>query len=129
MRALVKTAAGPGLELTDVPEPAMGINDVLIRVHRTGICGTDLHIDAWDAWAARTIRPPLVVGHEFVGEVVEVGCERRPTSSPATSSAARATWSAAGAATAWPAAATCAPTRSGSASTGTARSPSRSSCR
>ena len=73
MLALVKTAAGPGLELTDVPIPPIGINDVLIRVARTGICGTDLHIDAWDAWAAKTIVPPLVVGHEFVGEIVEVG--------------------------------------------------------
>jgi threonine 3-dehydrogenase len=74
MRALVKSAAGPGLELRDdVPEPAVGINDVLIRVHRTGICGTDLHIEAWDAWASRTVRPPLVVGHEFVGTIVAVG--------------------------------------------------------
>jgi len=73
MRALVKTAAGPGLELKDVPEPRPGINDVLIRVRKTGICGTDLHIESWDPWAARTIVPPLVVGHEFVGEVVEVG--------------------------------------------------------
>jgi threonine 3-dehydrogenase len=74
MRALVKTAAGPGLELrNDVPAPIVGINDVLIRVHRTGICGTDLHIEAWDAWAARTVTPPLVVGHEFVGTIVEVG--------------------------------------------------------
>ena len=73
MLALVKPAAGPGLVLTDVPEPAIGINDVLIRVQRTGICGTDLHIDSWDPWAARTIVPPLVVGHEFVGEIVEVG--------------------------------------------------------
>jgi len=73
MRALVKTAAGPGLELRDVPPPTIGINDVLIRVHKTGICGTDLHIESWDPWAARTIHPPLVVGHEFVGEIVEVG--------------------------------------------------------
>ena len=73
MKALVKTAAAPGLELADVPEPAMGINDVRIAVHRTGICGTDLHIESWDPWAAGTIRPPLVVGHEFVGEVLEVG--------------------------------------------------------
>ena len=73
MLALVKTTAGPGLELRDVPTPAIGINDVLIRVHKTGICGTDLHIESWDPWAARTIHPPLVVGHEFVGEVVEVG--------------------------------------------------------
>jgi len=73
MLALVKTKAGPGLELTTVPEPTIGINDVLIRVRKTGICGTDLHIEAWDGWAAETIRPPLVVGHEFVGEIVDVG--------------------------------------------------------
>ncbi len=73
MLALVKTTAGPGLDLRDVPLPGIGINDVLIRVHKTGICGTDLHIESWDPWAAKTIHPPLVVGHEFVGEVVEVG--------------------------------------------------------
>jgi threonine 3-dehydrogenase len=73
MLALVKSQAGPGLELREVPQPVVGINDVLIRVHKAGICGTDLHIAAWDAWAQRTIRPPLVVGHEFVGEIVEVG--------------------------------------------------------
>ena len=73
MLALVKTAPGPGLELTEVPEPSIGINDVLVRVQRTGICGTDLHIAAWDPWAARTIHPPLIVGHEFVGEIVAVG--------------------------------------------------------
>jgi threonine 3-dehydrogenase len=73
MLALVKTAPGPGLALQTVPEPQIGINDVLIRVHKTGICGTDLHIESWDPWAQRTIVPPLIVGHEFVGEVVEVG--------------------------------------------------------
>jgi threonine 3-dehydrogenase len=73
MLALVKTEPGPGLRLETVPEPTIGINDVLIRVHRTGICGTDLHIEAWEPWAERTIVPPLVVGHEFVGEIVEVG--------------------------------------------------------
>jgi threonine 3-dehydrogenase len=73
MKALVKTHAGPGLELLDVPTPTIGINDVLVRVRKTGICGTDLHIDSWDPWAAKTIRPPLVVGHEFVGQIVEVG--------------------------------------------------------
>jgi threonine 3-dehydrogenase len=71
--ALVKTLPGPGLSLQDVPTPAIGIDEVLVRVRRTGICGTDLHIEAWDAWAARTIRPPLIIGHEFVGEIVEVG--------------------------------------------------------
>ncbi len=73
MRALVKTQAGPGLTLTDAPVPTIGINDVLVRVHRTGICGTDLHIESWDPWAAKTIHPPLIAGHEFVGEVVEFG--------------------------------------------------------
>jgi len=73
MKALVKSKAERGLWLSDVPEPRPGINDVLIRVHRTGICGTDLHIYKWDEWAAKTIPVPLVVGHEFVGEIVEVG--------------------------------------------------------
>jgi threonine 3-dehydrogenase len=73
MRALVKSRAEPGLWLEDVPEPEHGINDVLIRVRRTGICGTDVHIERWDSWAQRTIPVPLVIGHEFVGEVVEVG--------------------------------------------------------
>ncbi|MBA2757925.1 MAG: L-threonine 3-dehydrogenase [Chloroflexi bacterium] len=73
MLALLKTASGPGLQLQDVPDPTIGINDVLIRVHRTGICGTDLHIEAWDAWAQKTIQPPRIVGHEFVGEIVETG--------------------------------------------------------
>jgi len=73
MRALVKAERKPGLSLTEVPVPEIGINDVLIRVDRTGICGTDLHIYKWDAWAEKTIPAPMVVGHEFVGEVVEVG--------------------------------------------------------
>jgi threonine 3-dehydrogenase len=73
MRALVKSRAEPGLWLEQVPEPEHGINDVLIRVHRTGICGTDVHIERWDAWAQRTIPVPLVIGHEFVGEIVAVG--------------------------------------------------------
>ena len=73
MKALVKSKAERGLWLSVVPAPRPGINDVLIRVHRTGICGTDLHIYKWDEWAARTIPVPLVVGHEFVGEIVEVG--------------------------------------------------------
>src|ERR671935_580691 len=73
MRALVKARAAEGLWLEEVPEPEVGINDVLIRVRKTGICGTDLHIYGWDAWARRTIPVPMVVGHEFVGEVVEFG--------------------------------------------------------
>ncbi len=73
MRALVKAEPAEGLRLEDVPEPEIGINDVLIRVHKTGICGTDLHIYEWDDWAAKTIPVPMVVGHEFVGEVVAFG--------------------------------------------------------
>ena len=73
MLALVKRTAGPGLELHDVHRPEVGINDVLVRVHKTGICGTDLHIEAWDAWAARIVVPPLILGHEFVGTVIETG--------------------------------------------------------
>src|SRR5712692_4385634 len=73
MRALVKAQAAEGLWLEDVPEPEIGVNDVLIRVRKTGICGTDLHIYGWDAWAQKTIPVPMVVGHEFVGEVAEAG--------------------------------------------------------
>ncbi len=73
MRALVKAKSEVGLWMEDVPVPQPGPNDVLIRVHKTGICGTDLHIYKWDAWARRTIPVPMVVGHEFVGEVVETG--------------------------------------------------------
>jgi threonine 3-dehydrogenase len=73
MKALVKSQSQPGLWLEDVPVPTIGIDDVLIRVLRTGICGTDLHIYDWDAWAQQTIPVPLTIGHEFVGQVVEVG--------------------------------------------------------
>ena len=73
MKALVKAKAEPGLWLEDVPQPKPGPGEVLIRVLRTGICGTDLHIDAWNEWAQHTIKPGLIVGHEFVGEVVELG--------------------------------------------------------
>ena len=73
MKALVKSRAAIGLWLEDVPVPTPGINDVLIRVLMTGICGTDLHIYEWDEWAAATIPVPLIIGHEFVGEIVEAG--------------------------------------------------------
>ncbi|MFT7288005.1 MAG: threonine 3-dehydrogenase [Halieaceae bacterium] len=73
MKALVKKEAREGLWLEDVAEPQLGINDVLIRVQRTAICGTDMHIYNWDDWAQRTIPVPMVVGHEFVGTIVEVG--------------------------------------------------------
>ena len=73
MKALVKAEDKVGLWLKDLPEPEMGINDVKIRVLYAGICGTDLHIYQWDAWASKTIPVGLVIGHEFVGEVVAVG--------------------------------------------------------
>lgn len=73
MRALVKRESRPGLWLEEVPVPQIGINDVLVRVLRTAICGTDVHIHNWDAWAQKTIPVPMVVGHEFVGEIVEIG--------------------------------------------------------
>ena len=73
MKALVKAKSESGLWMQDVPEPVIGVNDVMIKVRKTGICGTDLHIYNWDAWAQKTIPVPMVVGHEFVGEVVAVG--------------------------------------------------------
>ena len=73
MKALVKSRAERGLWVEDVPKPTIGINDVLIRVQLTGICGTDLHIFEWDDWAKKAIPVPLVIGHEFVGEIAEVG--------------------------------------------------------
>ncbi|HVB28283.1 MAG TPA: alcohol dehydrogenase catalytic domain-containing protein, partial [Terriglobia bacterium] len=73
MKALVKARAERGLWIEDVPKPSIGINDVLIHVHLTGICGTDLHIYEWDDWAKQAIHVPLVIGHEFVGEIAEVG--------------------------------------------------------
>jgi len=73
MKALVKRKSEPGLWLEEVPKPSIGLNDVLIRIDRTGICGTDAHIYKWDEWARKTIPVPMVVGHEFVGEIVEVG--------------------------------------------------------
>ncbi|HSB17704.1 MAG TPA: L-threonine 3-dehydrogenase [Bryobacteraceae bacterium] len=73
MKALVKSKAEPGLWLEDVPMPEIGINDVLIKVKRASICGTDVHIYNWDDWAKKTIPVPMVVGHEFVGEIVKTG--------------------------------------------------------
>jgi len=73
MKALVKRNSAQGLWLEDVPEPEIGINDVLIKIDRTAICGTDMHIYNWDSWAQATIPVPMVVGHEFVGEIVDVG--------------------------------------------------------
>jgi len=73
MKAIVKSKAEVGLWLEDVPEPKVGINDVLIRIKKTGICGTDVHIWNWDAWAQSTIKVPTILGHELGGEIVEVG--------------------------------------------------------
>lgn len=73
MKALVKSRPEKGLWLEDVPVPTPGINDLLIKIHKTGVCGTDLHIYEWDPWAQRHIKTPLVIGHEFAGTVVAVG--------------------------------------------------------
>ena len=73
MKAIVKHEAGVGVRMEDVPMPRIGANDLLVKVKKTAICGTDVHIYKWDAWAQKTIRPPMVIGHEFVGEIVEVG--------------------------------------------------------
>ncbi|AZY95746.1 L-threonine 3-dehydrogenase (plasmid) [Paracoccus sp. Arc7-R13] len=73
MKALVKTGPGEGLALQDRPVPQIGPSDVLIRVRKTGICGTDVHIWNWDEWAARTVPAPMIIGHEFAGKIVELG--------------------------------------------------------
>jgi threonine 3-dehydrogenase len=77
MRALVKLERGPGLTLTKVKRPTLGHNDVMIRIRKTAICGTDIHIWKWDEWAQTTIPVPMQVGHEYVGEIVEMGQEVR----------------------------------------------------
>ncbi|MEM7719657.1 MAG: L-threonine 3-dehydrogenase [Pseudomonadota bacterium] len=73
MRALAKTSAAPGLDMIHAPVPQIGPDDVLIRINKTGICGTDVHIWDWDDWAARTVPVPLITGHEFAGKIVELG--------------------------------------------------------
>jgi threonine 3-dehydrogenase len=77
LKALYKSTAGPGFELVDRPEPEPAHNEVKIRVLRTGLCGTDLHIESWDAWAQSEIKLPLIPGHEFFGEVIDVGADVR----------------------------------------------------
>jgi threonine 3-dehydrogenase len=77
MRALVKLTAAPGLTLTEVKNPEVGHNDVMIRIKKTAICGTDIHIWKWDEWAQKTIPVPMHVGHEYVGEIVDMGVEVR----------------------------------------------------
>ncbi len=73
MKAIIKPEAAPGLKLVDRPEPEPRINEVKIRIKKSSICGTDVHIDTWDDWAASTIKPPMIIGHEFVGEIVAHG--------------------------------------------------------
>jgi threonine 3-dehydrogenase len=73
VKALVKASAGPGFVLKNVPEPTIRDDEVLIRVRRAGVCGTDVHIHDWDAWAQGRVKPPIVVGHEFAGDVARVG--------------------------------------------------------
>jgi threonine 3-dehydrogenase len=73
MRAIAKLKPGPGIDLTEVPVPEPGINDVLIKIKKTSICGTDVHIYNWDDWASKTIKPPMVIGHEFVGVIEKTG--------------------------------------------------------
>jgi threonine 3-dehydrogenase len=75
MRALVKESAGPGIVLREVPVPVYGPSEVLIRVHHAGVCGTDLHIWEWDSWASGRLKPPVVVGHEFAGEITQLGAD------------------------------------------------------
>ncbi|MDA1035102.1 MAG: L-threonine 3-dehydrogenase [Proteobacteria bacterium] len=73
MKALVKTKAEQGIWLQDMPEPECGNNDVIVKIHKTAICGTDIHIYNWDEWAQKTIPVPMITGHEYAGEIVEVG--------------------------------------------------------
>jgi threonine 3-dehydrogenase len=100
VKALVKAERKPGIWMQDIPEPKIGPNDIKIRVRKTAICGTDIHIYTWDQWAQKTIPVPMAVGHEYSGEIVEIGSEVQDTSLAAT------------AATVGPGAATCAATRS-----------------
>ena len=75
MKSLIKAKSEPGIWMEDVIEPSCGVNDVLIKVKKTAICGTDIHIYSWDEWAQNTIPVPMTIGHEFFGEIVEVGSE------------------------------------------------------
>ena len=77
MKALIKKEAKPGIWMGDIPEPSIGPNDVLIKIDKTAICGTDIHIYRWDTWAQRTIKVPMAVGHEYVGRIVDMGSEVR----------------------------------------------------
>ena len=77
MKALIKQTAEPGLSMGDLPTPPVGHNDVLIKINKTAICGTDMHIFNWDPWAQRTIHVPMAIGHEYCGSIVEMGSEVR----------------------------------------------------
>ena len=85
MKALVKLRPEKGIWMEDIPTPHVGINDVLIKIKKTAICGTDLHIYKWDEWSQRTIKTPMTIGHEYVGEIVEkmktAGFDIKPTES------------------------------------------------
>ena len=127
VRALVKAKAEPGIWMQDVPVPEIGPNDVLIKVRKASICGTDIHIWNWDAWSQKTIKVPMVIGHEFMGEIAKLGAE-------VTGFQVGRPGQRRGAHHLWPlpqlprrASGTSAATRSGSASTGRAASPSTSS--
>jgi len=73
MKALVKLRPEKGIWMEDVPIPSIGVNDVLIKIKKTAICGTDLHIYKWDDWSQKTIKTPMIIGHEYVGEIVDMG--------------------------------------------------------
>jgi threonine 3-dehydrogenase len=77
MKALIKMTAGPGLAMGELPEPVPGPNDILIKIVKTAICGTDMHIYHWDAWAQKTLRLPMAIGHEYCGRIVQMGSEVR----------------------------------------------------
>src|SRR5712691_10590929 len=93
MKAIVKAAPGKGLLIKDVPVPAPGPNEVLIRVKAAGICGTDAHIYDWNAWASGRIKPPIVIGHEFAGEIVELGGQVKRSEERRVGKECRSRWS------------------------------------
>ena len=91
MKALVKQKPEPGLWLSDQPIPAIGPDDVLVKIHKTGICGTDVHIFNWDEWAQKTIPTPMTIGHEYAGAIAERRRQRAGGSKSASGCRARAT--------------------------------------
>src|SRR5438046_5184398 len=127
MQAIVKEQRAPGLKVATVAKPAAGPGEVLIAVRHAGVCGTDLHIADWDPWAQGRLKPPLVIGHEFAGEIVAVG-DGVAELKRGQLVTARATSCAGTACSAAPETGTSAATRASSAWTGTGRSPSTSRC-